>query len=41
MARGGTIEWFDVLVAVVVRGGTLGCELPQSHGLRGYMWLIE
>ena len=40
MAGGRTIEWFEDLVVVVVWGGSPGCELPQSCGLRGHVWLI-
>jgi len=28
-------------VVGVVRGVSLGCELPQSCGLRGHVWLLE
>jgi len=41
MVWDGSIEWFEVLVAVVVWGGSLGCELPQSCALQGHVWLIE
>jgi len=42
------VEWLEFELTEVLRffvvgvicGGSLGCDLPQSCGLRGHVWLV-